>query len=292
MHRDEVEVSARLVRRLLASQCPHLADLPVTRVHSTGTVNAIYRLGEELCVRLPRVQGWAADLDTELAWLPRLAPVLPLDVPHPVHEGEPDQGFPFRWAVYEWLPGATFDEDALDDLGAAAGALSGFVHALRRVDTNGAPRCRRSRPLEPLDPEVRAAIAAIADTVNVDAVTTAWEASLRGRQSDASTMWCHGDLLRPNVLIREGRVSAVLDFGSAGVGDPAVDVIPAWAIFGKAGRHLFRAALEVDDATWLRARGLALHQALMIIPYYRDTNPGFVASARRTVEQVLADLDG
>lgn len=291
MHPDEIETSVELVRRLLASQYPHLADLRVSEVQPAGTVNAIYRLGAELCVRLPRVEGWAADLDTELQWLPRLSPALPLDIPQPVHAGEPEHGYPFRWAVYRWLPGETFNDDAVDDVGAAARALGGFVRALRRVDGRGAPCCRRSRPLESLDAQVGAAIAVLADTLSADAVTAAWEASLGAPRFDASTVWCHGDLLRPNVLVSEGRVTAVLDFGSVGVGDPAVDVIPAWAIFGEAGRLLFREVLDVDNATWMRARGLALHQALMIIPYYRDTNPGFVASARRTVEQVLVDLD-
>jgi aminoglycoside phosphotransferase (APT) family kinase protein len=109
------------------------------------------------------------------------------------------------------------------------------------------------------------------------------------RRVDPVGLWVHGDLLRPNRLVRDGRLRAVIDFGGAGAGDPATDVVAAWSVFGRAGRAVFRAALDVDDDNWNRARGLALHQAALIIPHYAETNPGFVAPARRTVEEILAD---
>jgi aminoglycoside phosphotransferase (APT) family kinase protein len=104
-------------------------------------------------------------------------------------------------------------------------------------------------------------------------------------------VWIHADLLRSNLLVDEGRLRAVIDFGGTGVGDPATDVIAAWTVFSRAGRRTFRSALDVDDGTWNRARGLALHHAAMAIPYYLETNPGFVALAKRTLEEVLADTD-
>jgi len=289
MHVDEVDIDADVVRGLLVEQFPNWSALPIAVVPSTGTVNAIFRLGDDLCVRLPRVRGWAGDLAKEVQWLPTLAPRLPLAVPEPLATGAPGLGYPFAWAIYRWIPGATFALDRVEDERRAAVDLAQFVTQLRRIDPAGAPASSRARPLRVRDPECRAAIEAIGRHIDSDAVTAAWERTLAAPAFDGRAVWTHGDLLPPNLLVRDGRLHAVLDFGSVGVGDPAVDVIAAWSVFGAAGRDAYRTALAVDDATWIRARGLALHQALLIIPYYPDTNPEFVAMAQRTVDAVLAD---
>ncbi len=291
MHAGEVDIDAELVRKLLDAQFPHWAQLPIREVRSTGTVNAIYRIGDDLYVRLPRVRDWADDLVNEAHWLPRLAPALPLSIPEPLAVGTPAAGYPFRWAVYRWLHGRTYASDLVPDERQAARDLAGFVSALRRIRLDGAPRSRRDRPLLLQDEGARTAIAALGPAYDRPAVTTAWESALAAPAWDGEPEWSHGDLLPPNLLVRDGRLMAVIDFGSIGVGDPAVDVIAAWCVFGAAGRETFRAALDVDDATWARARGLALHKALLIIPYYVETNPGFVQMATRTIDQVLADLD-
>jgi aminoglycoside phosphotransferase (APT) family kinase protein len=290
MHEGEVEIDVDLVGRLLAEQFPHLADLPIREVRSTGTVNAIYRLGDHLYARLPRVRGWARDLDNELRWLPRLGPQLPLRVPEPVGRGRSGSSYPFSWAIYGWIDGQPYADELVDDERQAAKELARFVVDLRRIDPSGAPRGGR-KSLRELDVVTRAAIDSARGVIEGDAATAAWERALRAPAWAGTPVWVHCDLLRPNVLVRDGRVFSVIDFGSAGVGDPAADVIAAWSVFGRAGRGVFRAALEVDDGTWERARGFALHQAALIVPYYGETNPGFVASARRTIEEVLADLD-
>ena len=292
MHEGEADIDGELVRRLLTSQFPQWAELPVVQVRSTGTVNAIYRLGEDRCVRLPRVQTWVGDLAKELQWLPVLAPHLPLAVPEPLATGAAAFGYRFPWAIYRWLDGETFDRDRVRDEREAARALADFVAELRRIDPAGAPRSGRDRPLRTRDPETRAVIESLRGTLDADGVTAAWESSLRASAWDGRRVWTHGDLLPPNLLVRDGRLRAVIDFGNVGVGDPAVDVIAAWSVLGDAGRDVFRAALDVDDATWARSRGLALHQALMIIPYYVETNPTFVAMAMRTVSEVLAEFRG
>jgi aminoglycoside phosphotransferase (APT) family kinase protein len=289
MHDGEVDIDAELVGRLVAAQFPQLADLPVSAVQSTGTVNAIYRLGDQLYARLPRVQRWARDLDKEWRWLPKLAPHLSLRVPEPVGKGQPGSSYPFSWAIYGWIDGQPYADELVDDERQAANDLAQFVAELRRIaPVVGAPRGGR-KPLRELDAVTRAAIESARGVIDGDAATAAWERALQAPAWNGTPVWIHTDLLRPNLLVRDGRLCAVIDFGGVGVGDPAADVIAAWSVFSRTGRGVFRGALDVDDGTWNRARGFALHQAALIIPYYGETNPGFVAPAKRTVEEVLAD---
>ena len=289
MHADEVHIDASLVRRLVAGQFPRWADLPVSAVRSTGTVNAIYRLGDRLCVRLPRVREWAEDLDREWRWLPKLAPHLPLRLPEPVAKGRPAGPYPFSWAIYGWIDGRPYSDELVDDERRAAGDLARFVAELRRIDpVAGAPRGGRE-PLRELDTATRSALESARGVIDANAATATWERALEAPAWTGKPVWVHADLLRPNLLVHEGRLRAVIDFGGVGVGDPAADVIPAWSVFGRDGRETFRDALNVDDGAWNRARGFALHQAAMIIPYYAETNPDFAALARRTVEEVISD---
>jgi aminoglycoside phosphotransferase (APT) family kinase protein len=273
----------------VGGQFPRLASLPVSAVQSTGTVNAIYRLGDHLCARLPRVQKYAGDLEDELRWLPWLAPQLSLRVPEPVATGHPAGGYPFPWAIYRWIDGQPYADGLVEDERQAATDLAQFVAELRAIDPAGAPRAGR-RPLRELDDATRTAIESSRSVIDGDAVAAAWERALEASAWEGTPVWIHTDLLRPNLLAGGGRLSAVIDFGGAGIGDPAADVIAAWSVFGPAGRETFRGVLDVDDGTWNRARGFALHQAAMIIPYYPETNPGFVALAKRTVDEVLADI--
>jgi aminoglycoside phosphotransferase (APT) family kinase protein len=288
MHEGEVDIDEALVARLLSAQFPRLARLSIGAVRSTGTVNAIYRLGEDLCVRLPRVQPWAEDLDKELSWLPKIAPAVSLRIPEPVAKGHPANEYPFTWAIYRWLDGHPYQDDLVHDERQAAEDLARFVRELRRLDHAGAPRAGR-RPLRELDGVTRSAIEASRGVIDSDAATAAWSRALEAPVWDGAPVWIHTDLLRPNLLVDRGRIHAVIDFGGVGVGDPAADAIAAWSVFGPSGRAAFRAALGVDEDEWSRARGYALHQAALIIPYYAETNPGFVELAKRTVEEILAD---
>jgi aminoglycoside phosphotransferase (APT) family kinase protein len=290
MHDGEVHIDAGLVGRLVAAQFPQLAGLPVSAVRPTGTVNAIYRLGDHLCARLPRVRRYADGLADEWRWLPWLAPHLSLRVPEPVGQGHPAGGYPFPWAIYRWIDGQPYADGLVDDERRAAADLARFVAELRTIDpVAGAPRAGR-RPLRELDAATRTAIASLPDVIDRDAATAAWERALQAPAWRGTPVWIHTDLLRSNLLVAGGRLSAVIDFGAAGMGDPAADVIAAWSVFGRAGRETFRAALGVDDGTWSRARGFALHQAVLIIPYYAETNPVFAAAAERTVGEILAGI--
>jgi aminoglycoside phosphotransferase (APT) family kinase protein len=291
MHGGEVETDAALVRRLLAAQFPQWADLPIRLVASYGTDHDVYRLGEDLAVRLPRI-GWATgQAAKEAEWLPRLAGHLPLAVPVQLAMGHPAEGYPFDWSVYAWLPGENAN-GTLDDLCQAAVDLAAFVHALREVDTTGAPprpRGGRGGPLVEYDEDVRRSIAQLGDRIDGQLALRSWEESLGVPPWSAREVWVHGDLLPGNLLVVDGQLSAVIDFGCLNVGDPACDLQPAWNVFAGDSRARFRAELDVDDASWLRGRGWALYQAVMALPYYWDTNPGMIRQATHALRQVLAD---
>jgi aminoglycoside phosphotransferase (APT) family kinase protein len=287
MHVDEVEVDATLVRRLLASQFPQWADLQLDPVRSSGTDNAIFRLGSDLSVRLPRID-WAADQpEKEEAWLPRLAPLLPVVVPVPLATGLPGEGYPWRWSISPWLEGRNPPLGAAES-DALASDIAGFVREMRALKLADAPEASFGRPLATRDSAVREAIEALAGLVDKDAVTVSWETSLAARPWTAAPVWVHGDLMPGNLIVRQGRLRGVIDFSGTGVGDPACDLIPAWNLLRSAGREVFRAELQVDDATWSRARGFALVKALIALPYYQDTNPGMATIARYTIGEVLA----
>ena len=288
MHDDELVIDAALVRRLLAEQLPDVAGRPLREV-GRGTVNAMFRLGDDLAVRLPRTAEWAGDLERERVWLPRLRERISLRVPEPVAEGRPTDEYPLPWAVYRWVDGDQYEDELVADERGAAEDLARFVRELRAGPVEGGPAAGR-RPLAVLDEVTRVAIVEAGDLLDTAAVLAAWDRALEAPVFAGDAVWIHTDLLRPNLLVQGGRLAAVIDFGAVGVGDPAADVIAAWTVFGPTGRERYREALEVDDATWERSRGYALTQAALIVPYYRETNPAFTASALRTIGEVLADL--
>jgi aminoglycoside phosphotransferase (APT) family kinase protein len=295
MHADEVDLDAALVGRLVAGQFPEWADLATERVRPFGTDNALYRLGDDMVVRLPRRQKNSAQLEKESRWLPRLAPLLPLAIPVPLAVGEPAEGYPFAWSIYTWLGGETATTERIADLGQAATDLAQFVAALQRIDPRDGPppgehNSSRGVPLATRDTATRASIAALARTIDVGAVTAAWDEALHAPEWRQAPVWIHGDLDARNLLAEGGRLSAVIDFGCLGVGDPACDVMVAWKVLSAETRDIFRAALSVDEATWARARGWALSQALNALSYYTlETNAVLVREAERWMAEVLAD---
>jgi aminoglycoside phosphotransferase (APT) family kinase protein len=289
MHADEMETDASLVRRLLAGQFPQWVDLPIAPVPSAGTVNAIYRLGDDMAVRLPRIQRYARDLEKEYDWLPKLAPHLPLVIPEPLAIGDPGEGYEWRWCVYRWLKGEIWTTDRVRDLSEAAVDLAQFITALRRIDTAGAPRRPAGYETLARHGYVRPAIAAAGGMIDMDAANAAWDAALRLPAWSGPPVWVHGDLSRPgNLLVAGGRLSAVIDFGSISLGDPARELMAAWTLFSRESRDVFRRALAVDDATWARGRAWTLTR-VMNVAYYAETNPAIVAEARHAIDEVLAD---
>ncbi|MEW2264137.1 aminoglycoside phosphotransferase family protein [Streptomyces sp. NPDC047853] len=286
-------VDGRLVRRLLARQFPRWSDLPIERFPSGGTVNTMYRLGHDMVVRLPLVEGGAGDVAAEREWLPRLSPLLPAAVPEVLGAGEPGEGYPWPWSVYRWLPGELPEAGALTDPALLAGDLAAFVRAMRALTLPGAPGAHRGGPLATLDEETRAGIEGLRglpeEGVDCDALLAVWEDALRAPEWAGPPVWLHADLMPGNLLVTGGRLSAVIDFGCMGVGDPACDLFPAWNLLPAGAREVFRESLGVDEATWRRGRARTLSQAVIALPYYRDTNPAMAGNARHVVREVLAE---
>ena len=288
MHADEVDTDVSLVRRLLTAQFPQWADLPIEAVPSAGTDHALYRLGDDMAVRLPRIHWATGQADKERQWLSRLAGQLPLAIPVPLAKGTPAESYPWDWSVYRWLQGENATIERIADLRQAATDLAHFIAALHRIDLAGGPPADRGVPLAMRDAATREAIAALRGMIDVHAVTAVWERALAAPVWHGPPVWVHGDLLPGNLLVEQGRLSAVIDFGGLGVGDPACDLMVAWGLFSGESRDVFRTELSVDDATWTRGRGHALSWALIFIPYYLDTNPVGVAAAQHTIDEVLA----
>ncbi|BBC36545.1 hypothetical protein SGFS_078390 [Streptomyces graminofaciens] len=294
LHADELDIDETLVRRLLARQFPHWAGLPLTPAPAAGTDNVMYRLGDDMVVRLPRKPDGAAQADKEHRWLPRLAPLLPLPVPEPLGKGEPGEGYPLPWSVLRWLDGENAYDAPITELAAGADMLGGFVAALRKVDAIGGPVSFRGGPVGVEDRWVRDAIRELGADGSVDAVaaTALWEETLALPQWTGDPVWVHADLLPGNLLTRGGRLGAVIDFGGLGVGDPACDLMPAWTLFTSGTRARFREAADADDATWARGRGWALCFGLVAEHYYRDKGHVLAEVGRRAVGEVLTEYVG
>lgn len=265
-----------------------MVRLPVVPVPSYGTDHDFYRLGDRLVVRLPRI-GWAAgQAEKEARWLPVLAPLLPLAVPVPLAVGRPDDEYPFPWAVHEWLPGADACTAPFDGQQAAVD-LAAFVRALGAADTAGAPATRTVR-LAGRDADVRRCVRDLGSRIDTDAALRLWDRCLAAPPYEGPGRWIHGDLLPGNLLVVDGRLSAVIDWGGLAVGDPASDLKPAWTLLGPRDGNLFLEEAGADDAARQRARGWALSQALIALPYYWRTNPGMVRLAQHTLGELARDV--
>jgi aminoglycoside phosphotransferase (APT) family kinase protein len=291
MHADEVGTDVPLVRRLLAAQFPARAGLPICPVASTGTVNAMYRLGDDMVVRLPGIHWAIEGLHREIECLPRLAPHLPVPIPVLLGTGAPAEGYPWQWCVYRWLKGDNPEIGYIAEPLALARDLAAFTSALRTIDPSVGPPSDQS--LRPQDAQVRSAIEALSGTLPADALnalTGIWETALHTPDWDGPPVWLHGDLSPGNLLVIAGRLSGVIDFSAVGEGDPAADLRVAWNVLPRSVRENFRAALRVDDATWARARGRALAQALIHLHYYKESKPVLVANARQVIQEILYDF--
>ena len=292
MSQDLAVPDADLVQSLVEAQFPQYGDLPVSRVESAGTDNVLFRLGVDHVVRLPRDEVTARYLRNEQRWLPMLSPHLPLDVPVVVGVGEPSASFPLPWLICRWLPGIDAYSEPPSERSDTAIELGRFMAALQRVDPTGAPASFRGTPLQFQEQDVLAGIADLgADgLIDTTAANGAWRSIVDIPQWDEPPVWVHSDLLPSNIVVNNGLVSSVIDFGRAGVGDPACDLMIAWTLLNADDRPLLREHAEVDAATWARGRGWAFGFGVMAWHYHRISNPVLAAIGQRSALESLAEL--
>jgi aminoglycoside phosphotransferase (APT) family kinase protein len=286
-------IDAELAGRLIAAQFPQWAHLPLRKVEPGGADHVIFRLGDSMSVRLPRAEWAAGEAEKEHKWLPQIAPHLPLAIPVPLGVGTPAFGYPWPWCVSRWLEGETPTAGSLADLERTAVELAGFLTALQQLAvpdtlTSGSPGELTHGSLLSRDRATRAAIAAVEGTFDAGALLAVWEAALQAPAWGRPPVWFHGDMHPGNLLAVGGRVSAVIDFGGLGVGDPACDLVIGWTLLTDQTRPVFRAALGCDDATWVRGRGWALTTGLNAYTAYAATNPHVAENTGHQLTQVLA----
>jgi aminoglycoside phosphotransferase (APT) family kinase protein len=280
-----------LVRHMVSAQFPQWAHLPVKAVTMGGWDKKSFRLGERMIVRLPSAAAYAAQVEKEHRWLPRLAPFLPVQIPIPLAIGEPTSSYPWKWSICRWIEGETAAQEVVTDSNDFAAGVAGFLVALRRIEPMGGPppgphNFYRGGPLTTYDAEVREAIGILERRIDTKAATAIWEAALR-TSWDHSPVWIHGDMSVGNLLSQDGELRAVIDFGMLGVGDPACDLSIAWTLFRGRSREVFRAMLPFDSGTWIRGRAWTLWKALIVEAGLSRTNAIEWAQPRHVIDEVL-----
>lgn len=296
MHENEFEIDEDFVCSLLKSQCPEWAHLPLKPIVSSGTDNALFRLGDSYIVRLPRIE-WEPgsnnkSINKEYEWLPKIIRFLKTSISEPVFKGNSDQFYPWSWLITKWNEGHNPDFEKENEYALLAKDLAHFLNELHRITLTNGPLSRRGVPLNTkiVDEETRNAISRLKEEIDTQAVTALWNQLVNIPAWHKNPVWIHGDFLPGNILVEHDRLSAVLDFTDVGIGDPACDFIIAWSLFNTHSRKIFRENLEnIDHDTWERGRGWALSIALIMLPYYKQTNPTLTTLARRMIASVLSE---
>lgn len=285
-------VDIDLARRLVRAQFPRWAGLPLELLDPAGSDHVIYRLGQDLAVRLPRHPGAIEQARKEFEWLPRLAPCLPLAIPVPLAVGEPAFEYPWPWSVSRWLDGEVATVEGLADSPAAAVLLGKFLAALNRFAPGEVAALAtrddlRKRPLAERDQATRAAIVAVDRVFDATALTRLWDEALSAPGWNRGPVWVHGDFHTGNLLTVGGHLSAVIDWGGLAISDPACDLIVAFTLMSARSRAVFRATLDIDDATWTRGRGWALAGGLNAYASYAAVSPRVAVQTTRQITEAL-----
>lgn len=293
MDTDQLHIDGVLVRRLVSTQFPQWADLSVRPVANGGWCNRAFHLGEQMVVRLPRHRAYAEQVEKEYRWLPRLAPLLPLPIPEPLAIGEPTDGYPLRWSIYRWLPGDTARPENVPDMVGFATDVGRFLAAMQSIESVSGPppgphNFYRGGGLATYNAQTRQAITVLDGKIDVGATVEVWESAL-ATVWVRSPVWIHGDVSVGNLLVRKGRLCAVIDFGNLGVGDPACDLAMTWTMFENGSREAFRSMLPLDAGTWARGRGWVLWKALIIAAGLTTSNAYEASRSWRIIEEVLDD---
>ncbi len=286
-------IDVALVRRLLAVQFPQWSELDIRPIEPGGWDNRTFRLGDRMTVRLPSAEHYVLQVEKEHRWLPLLAPQLPLPIPVPLGKGVPGEGFPWPWSVYRYLPGETLAAERVDDVRQVAKDLTRFLRALMQADAAGGPvpadhNFHRGGPPAFYDAQTRQALTLLAGDVDTTAAGEVWEAALAA-PFEGAPVWFHGDIAWGNLLVENGSLSGVIDFGTSGVGDPACDLAIAWTFFGGESREVFRDGMALDHGAWARGRGWTLWKALIVLAGMAGAPASEKAKQRVVIDEVLAD---
>ena len=289
----KADITADLVSRLIAEQFPQWADLPIQPVEAGGVDNTTFRLGQTMSVRLPSAEVYVEQVDKEQRWLPVLARQLPLPIPEPLAKGVPGNGFPRPWSVYRWIDGDPATAEGLTDMPKFAADLADFLVALYQIDQAGGPRPGthnffRGGPVAAYDGETQDALGALRGHIDTALVAEVWRAALRATWH-GPPVWFHGDAQPGNLLLRDGQLSAVIDFGTCGVGDPACDTTIAWTFLSGESSRIFKERLPFDEATWARGRGWAIWKAMIVLVEALKDDPEDAAHTKGVLEAILAD---
>ncbi len=297
----KADITVDLVERLVASQFPQWDGVPVTPVEVDGWDNTTFRLGSSMSVRLPSADAYVAQVEKEHRWLPVLAPQLPVPIPVPLGRGDPSPAFPRPWSVYRWIDGELLTADSVPDMKVFASELAGFLTALYACEPAGpAPGSHsfsRGGTVSTWDEQTRQTLDELGDAIDTRAALDVWEAALDARR-EAPAVWAHGDVTGTNLLVCDGHLAGVLDFGCSAVGDPACDLTIAWTFFGGESRAFFKRSVPVEASAWTRGRGWALWKALLHVAADRsklgqgqrlDRRAGWRLSARDVIAEVIDD---
>ena len=290
---DKLDITLLLVIELIAEQFPQWAHLPIRPTEVSGVDNRTFRLGQDMVVRLPSSQQYALQVQKEQRWLPFLAQHLSIPIPEPLAIGQPSKHYPWHWSTYRWIEGQSANILSIDEehLKLIVKQLAQFLNELHTIDTTGAPlpgshNFYRGGSLSVYDDQTRDALDQLRDQIDVDAVTVVWERALRS-QWNKDPVWIHGDLYPSNILIKDGQLTAVIDFGGMGIGDPACDLVIAWTFLKNESRNIFKLLMNLDSDTWARARGWALWKALITLAQIKDKNGSEALKQKRLIDDLL-----
>jgi aminoglycoside phosphotransferase (APT) family kinase protein len=286
-------IDERLVEKLVGEQFPQWAHLLIKLVEPGGWDNRTFRLGEEMLVRLPSAERYAAKVEQEQYWLPKLAPFLSLSIPSPIAMGNPSEDYPWHWSIYRWIEGEPAATGEIKNLDEFAVSLAEFLGTLQQIDTNaelppGLHNFHRGGSLEVYDSETREALSSLKGSIDTDVATTIWEAALASVW-EKSPEWIHGDVSAENLLVKDGHLAAVIDFGGLATGDPSCDLVIAWTFFEGSSREAFKTAMAVDNSTWERARGWALWKAAITLMEEKDSGSLKAKKAERVIKALIAE---
>ena len=290
MHSEELDIDEKLVHSLIKIQCPQWSTLQLQRIASSGTDNALFRLGLDLVVRLPRLIGADSNINKEYLWLPQLANFLSIPISVPLFKGHATDFYPSNWMISQWNFGSNPVFEVENEYGGLAKNLADFLNQFHQIPLPNGPQSRRGLALNVVDDEMRISIAQIHEECDIKRITEIWNNALLIPGWSKEAVWVHGDFLPGNILVKHNRLSAVLDFSDVGMGDPACDCVIAWALMNNKSRIVFKNHLKgIDENTWIRGRAWALSIAVIMLPYYRRTNPVLVALAKRVIDQILSN---